>query len=104
MSKSQLNLTRIIVLDLWHHKWMLLLGLVVLANAVLVVQTTYASRQYTSQWDQLLQQRDRLDIEWRNLLLEEQSQSEHSRVTRIATKELNMSRPLPNEEVVVRVQ
>jgi len=52
----------------------------------------------------LLQEQDRLDIEWRNLLLEEQSQSEHSRVTRIATKELNMSRPLPKEEVIIRVQ
>ncbi|QYK01771.1 cell division protein FtsL [Shewanella psychrotolerans] len=103
MSKSQLNLTRIVLLDLWHHKWVLLLAVIVLANAVLVVYTSHASRKYTTQWDQLLQERDRLDIEWRNLLLEEQSQSEHSRVTRIATKELNMSRPLPNEEVVVRI-
>ncbi|MCG9697776.1 cell division protein FtsL [Shewanella sp. Isolate11] len=103
MSKSQLNLTRIVIADLWHHKWVLLLAVVVLGNAALVVYTSYSSRQYTSQWDQLLQQRDRLDIEWRNLLLEEQSQSEHSRVTRIATKDLNMGRPLPNQEVVVRI-
>jgi cell division protein FtsL len=103
VSKSQLNLARIVLLDLWHHKWVLLLAGMVLANAILVVYTSHASRNYTTQWDQLLQERDRLDIEWRNLLLEEQSQSEHSRVTRIATKELNMSRPLPNEEVVVRV-
>jgi cell division protein FtsL len=51
----------------------------------------------------LQQERDRLDIEWRNLLLEEQSLAEHSRVTRIATKELDMVRPLPNEEVIVRL-
>ncbi len=103
MSQSQVNLGRIIVADLWHHKWVLLLAMAVLVNAIVVVYTSYSSRQYTSQWDQLLQQRDRLDIEWRNLLLEEQSQSEHSRVTRIATKDLNMSRPLPNQEVVVRI-
>ena len=103
MSKSQLNLTRIVLLDLWHHKWVLLMAFIVIANAILVVYTSHTSRKYTSQWDQLLQERDRLDIEWRNLLLEEQSQSEHSRVTRIATKELEMKRPLPNEEVVVRV-
>nr|WP_181006379.1 cell division protein FtsL [Shewanella insulae] len=96
-------MTRIVLLDLWHHKWVLLMAFIVMANAVLVVYTSHSSRNYTSQWDQLLQERDRLDIEWRNLLLEEQSQSEHSRVTRIATKQLDMKRPLPNEEVVVRV-
>ena len=103
MSKAQLNLPRIVLLDLWHHKWVALLALLVVINAVVVVYTSHVSRQLTTHWDQLLQERDRLDIEWRNLLLEEQSQTEHSRITRIATKELNMSRPLPNEEVVVRV-
>lgn len=103
MSKSQLNLPRIVLLDLWHHKWVLLLGIAVMVNAVAVVYTSHVSRKYTTQWDQMLQERDRLDIEWRNLLLEEQSQSEHSRITRFATKELEMSRPLPKEEIVVRV-
>lgn len=103
MSRAALNLTRIVWLDLWHHKWMMVLGLVVMINAIAVVYTSHVSRSYISHWDELLQERDRLDIEWRNLLLEEQSLSEHSRVTRIATKELQMSRPLPREEVVVRL-
>ncbi|MCE9688031.1 cell division protein FtsL [Shewanella sp. AS16] len=103
MSKPQLNLTRIIVLDLWRHKWVLVVATLVLLNAILVVYTSHVSRKLTTQWDQLLQERDRLDIEWRNLLLEEQSLAEHSRITRVATKELNMSRPLPSEEVVVRL-
>ncbi|MCG9730728.1 cell division protein FtsL [Shewanella sp. Isolate13] len=103
MSKAQLNLTRIVLLDLWHHKWVMMLAVLVIMNAIAVVYTSYEGRKYTSQWEQLLQERDRLDIEWRNLLLEEQSRSEHSRITRIATKELNMNRPLPKDEVVVRV-
>lgn len=103
MSKPSLNLPRVVVNDLWQHKWILLLALLVMFNAVAVVYTSHVSRQLTTQWDQLLQERDRLDIEWRNLLLEEQSQSEHSRITRFASKELNMSRPLPSEEVVVKV-
>ncbi|NMH66383.1 cell division protein FtsL [Shewanella salipaludis] len=103
MSKPQLNLTRIIVLDLWRHKWVLVVATLVVLNAILVVYTSHVSRKLTTQWDQLLQERDRLDIEWRNLLLEEQSLAEHSRITRVATKELNMSRPLPSEEVVVRL-
>jgi len=103
MSKSQLNLTRIILRDLWDNKWVLAVGLLVILNAMTVVYISAEGRQYTSQWERLLQERDRLDIEWRNLLLEEQSRSEHSRITRMATKQLNMRRPLPKEEVVVRV-
>ncbi|UJF22462.1 cell division protein FtsL [Shewanella sp. OMA3-2] len=104
MSQPPLNLPRIVLQDIWHHKWVVLATLIVMINAVAVVYTSHVSRKLTSQWDELLQEQDRLDIEWRNLLLEEQSQSEHSRVTRIATKDLNMSRPLPKEEVVIRAQ
>ena len=104
MSQSPLNLPRIVLLDMWQHKWVLLLILLIVINGVAVVYTSHVTRKLITQWDQLLQEQDRLDIEWRNLLLEEQSQSEHSRVTRMATKELNMSRPLPKEEVIIRVQ
>ncbi|GGZ07770.1 MULTISPECIES: cell division protein FtsL [Shewanella] len=102
-SKQQPNLARIVMLDIWHHKWLLLMSCFVLGNAVAVVYTSHISRYQTSQLSKLQQERDRLDIEWRNLLLEEQSLAEHSRVTRIATKELDMVRPLPNEEVIVRL-
>jgi cell division protein FtsL len=104
VSQSPLKLSRLILQDIWQHKWVLLLSIIVIFNAVIVVHTSHMSRKLISQWDFLLQERDRLDIEWRNLLLEEQSQSEHSRVTRIATKDLDMSRPLPSQEVVIRLQ
>ncbi|GGQ00193.1 cell division protein FtsL [Shewanella ulleungensis] len=104
MSQSTLSLPRIVLQDLWRHKWIVLLGLLVVSNGIVVVYTSHVTRQLISQWDHLLQEQDRLDIEWRNLLLEEQSQSEHSRVTRMATKELNMARPLPKEEIIIRVQ
>ncbi|RLV58953.1 cell division protein FtsL [Parashewanella curva] len=103
MAKGQLSLPKIVLQDLWNHKWVLLLMLFVLLNAVAVVYYSYASRKLISEWDRLLQQRDQLDVEWRNLLLEEQSQTEHSRIIRIATKQLHMKRPLPNEEVVVKL-
>ena len=104
MAQTSIKLSRIVIADIWRHKWILLMAVVVLGNAVGVVYTSHATRKLTSQLDQLLQDRDRLDIEWRNLLLEEQSKSEHSRVTRIATKDLKMVRPLPKEEVVIRLQ
>ncbi|WP_394130671.1 cell division protein FtsL [Shewanella maritima] len=102
MTQSSLNLPRVVLQDIWHHKWIVLLAIIAMANAILVVHTSDATRKLTSQWDNLLQQQDSLDIEWRNLLLEEQSLSEHSRVTRIASKQLQMARPLPREEVVIR--
>ncbi|MBV7315750.1 cell division protein FtsL [Shewanella sp. NIFS-20-20] len=102
MAKADQNLLGIVVADLWQHRYVVLLALAVLINAVVVVLVSHESRQLISHWDQLMQKRDQLDIEWRNLLLEEQSQAEHSRITQIATKELHMNRPLPSEEVVVR--
>ncbi|MCH1920658.1 cell division protein FtsL [Shewanella sp. A3A] len=104
MATKPLNLSRIVLQDIWYHKWMILLGLAVVLNAVAVVYTSHISRTQTSQLDGLQQERDRLDIEWRNLLLEEQSLAEHSRVTRIATKDLDMERPSPGKEIVVRLQ
>lgn len=103
MSKSQLSLPRIVLLDFWYHKWLFILGLLVIFNAVTVVYTSHINRQQVSKWNQLMQQRDQLDIEWRNLLLEEQAQTEHSRITRIATKELGMHRPAPSEEIVIKL-
>lgn len=102
MSKTRLNLVRIILNDFWRYKWILLLASVVMLNAILVVYTSYESRKFISESNRLLQEEDKLDIEWRNLLLEEQTQSDHSRVSRIAIKKLHMSRPLPSEEVIVR--
>ncbi|MGB0892910.1 MAG: cell division protein FtsL [Parashewanella sp.] len=103
MTKGQLSLPKIIMQDLWNHKLLLSLCALVFFSAVTVVYISHVSRKLTSNWDQLLQNRDQLDIEWRNLLLEEQAQTEHSRIIRIATKELNMKRPLPKEEVVVKI-
>ncbi|QSX33986.1 cell division protein FtsL [Shewanella avicenniae] len=103
MAAKQLSLTRIVILDIWHHKWMFLIGFAVMMNAVAVVYTSHISRSQTSQLNNLQQERDRLDIEWRNLLLEEQSLAEHSRVTRVATKDLDMERPEPGKEVIVRL-
>lgn len=104
VNKSQINLASLVLQDIWRHIWLVVLAIFVIGHGVLVVYLSHESRQLTTQWDLLLQERDRLDIEWRNLLLEEQSLSEHSRITRIATKELKMNRPLPKEEVIVRIK
>ncbi len=64
----------------------LILLVLVLVSALSVVYTTQLSRQLVSRQDQLLMEKDNLDIEWRNLILEETALSEHSRVESMAIK------------------
>ena len=103
MTKGQLSLPKIILQDLFNHKFLIFLSSLVISCALAVVYFSHQSRELTNEWDRQLQERDSLDIEWRNLLLEEQAQTEHSRIIRIATKELHMKRPLPKEEIVVKL-
>lgn len=51
----------------------LLLMAAVLVSAVLVVTTAHKTRLLTAERERLLLERDALDIEWRNLILEENS-------------------------------
>ena len=66
-----------------------------------VVFTTHHTRQAITEKDLALQERERLDNEWRNLLIEETALAEHSRVQEIAKDELQMKRPDADKEVVI---
>ena len=54
-----------------------------------------------AQREQLVLERDALDIEWRNLILEENALGDHSRVERIATEKLQMQHVDPSQENIV---
>ena len=58
-------------------------------------------RLLTAQREQLVLERDALDIEWRNLILEENALGDHSRVERIATEKLQMQHVDPSKENIV---
>lgn len=103
MSLGDAGLGSAIVADLRRQWPVLLLGVFVLGSALAVVWTAYEARAMTNALNQKLQHRDELDIEWRHLLLEEQTLTEHSRVGRMAEKQLGMGRPAPGQEVVVRL-
>ena len=51
--------------------------------------------------NQLQDERDKLDIEWRHLLLEQNALAEHSRVSDIAKSKLQMARPSPLKEKII---
>ena len=74
---------------------------IVVISAFSVVYFTHLNRQSTSGLEILLTQRDELDIEWRNLVLEQSSLAEHSVIESKAEKLLKMKRPTVNTEVII---
>ncbi|MGK2946716.1 MAG: cell division protein FtsL [Candidatus Malihini olakiniferum] len=102
ISNERYSLTGIICQDILRHgKLPLLLLTALLISAVLVVTTAHKTRLLTAQREQLLLERDALDIEWRNLILEENALGDHSRVERIATEKLHMCHVDPAQENIV---
>ena len=73
-----------------HGKIPVILLVAVLVSAILVVTTAHRTRLLTAEREQLVLERDALDIEWRNLILEENALGDHSRVEQIATQKLQM--------------
>lgn len=79
----------------------LILLIAVLVSAIFVVTTAHRTRLLTAEREQLVLERDALDIEWRNLILEENALGDHSRVESIATDKLRMQHVDPSQENIV---
>lgn len=99
---------KVLAVDIWqdilrYFVSYLLLAMVVV-SAFSVIYYTHVNRQTTSELELLLTQRDELDIEWRNLLLEQNSLAEHSTIESKATKLLNMKRPDANSEIIITLK
>lgn len=78
----------------------LTLGL--LASALAVIELRHQSRLLFAQLQTARGERDALDVEWGQLLLEEGTWSEHRRVEAIARQRLDMNIPTKDRIVVVR--
>ncbi|OKY26470.1 MULTISPECIES: cell division protein FtsL [Thalassotalea] len=98
----------VLAFEVWHdikqHIWMYLLLLAVVFSAFTVIYFTHLNRQSTSHLEVLLTERDELDIEWRNLLLEQNSLAEHSSIESKAEKLLNMEKPSADNEIIIRLK
>lgn len=100
MKQSSPNLAKIIAIDLVTvGRLPLILLLMILATSMGVVFTTYHTRLAVTEKDKTLVAREKLDSEWRNLLIEETSLADSSRVETIAKNELSMERPDSSKEV-----
>lgn len=73
----------------------------IVITAVIVVTTSHKTRLLTAQREQMVVERDALEIEWRNLILEENALGDHSRVERIAKDKLQLQHVDPSQENIV---
>lgn len=97
----QPNLFYEIIKGLGANKLTSALLLLIFVTSLTVVQVTHLARQELIEQDQLLQERDELDLEWRYLLVEEEFYSQHVRIEEIATMQLEMKRPSSQDEQVI---
>lgn len=98
----------VLTLDIWQdilqHAVTYILLVLVVVSAFSVIYYTHVNRQTTSELELLYTQRDELDIEWRNLLLEQNSLAEHSAIESKAKKLLKMKRPDAKSEIIITLE
>jgi cell division protein FtsL len=83
-------------------QFILLLLLILLATGVSVVYTTFKNRYLLNELQQLKNQRNELQVQWGQLLIEQSTFSLEARVVRKAIDELQMKVPEFAEIVMVR--
>ena len=77
------------------------LWLAVLVTAVAVVNSRHQARMLFVELERLAAERDRLNIEWGQLQLQQSTQSNHGRVERVASEKLRMELPQPDDVELV---
>ncbi|OIQ48506.1 MAG: cell division protein FtsL [Gammaproteobacteria bacterium MedPE] len=100
-TERQVNLTKVIWRDVLSHLWLVLLVASVLGSAIAVIYSAHQNRLLIGHWEELREERDKLKLEARHLLLEEMALAEHSRIEELATQKLGMKRPATEKEIAV---
>ncbi|AEW44311.1 cell division protein [Serratia symbiotica str. 'Cinara cedri'] len=81
----------------------LMLLILVLVSAIFVVTTVYHTRLLIAAREELVLERNALDIEWRNLILEENVLGDHSRIEHIAIEKMQMQHvDLFQENIIIK--
>lgn len=75
---------------------------VLVCTAVAVSWSVHKSRHYLNQLQSLEGERDRLETEWGQLLLEQHTWGAYGRIGKIAVEQLQMRNPAPGEIIMVR--
>jgi cell division protein FtsL len=77
----------------------LFLGLIaaVLASAVAAVYAKHENRKLFTELQVLTDERDRLEVDWSRLQIEQSTWSTHARVEQLARSQMHMRSPRPDE-------
>ena len=78
------------------------LALAVIVTALGVVLSKHEARKQFVEQQKLERERDRMNVEWGQLLLEEGAWSSHARIEKLARGRLGMHMPTADEIVIVR--
>ena len=78
------------------------LALAVLVSAIAVIEAKHESRKRFVALQVLEKERDRMNVEWGQLQLEQGTWATHSRIERIANKRLHMVIPEMESVVIVK--
>ncbi len=77
------------------------LAAAVVISAVWVVQTKHQARQLFVELEALNRERDRLQVDWGRLQLEESTWGTHSRVETLSRERLSLDQPAPEQVIVI---
>jgi len=79
-----------------------ILALLIIVTLVAVTYSVHKYRGYLNDLQRLQVQRDDLETQWGQLLLEQHTWGAYGRVGTIATEQLQMRTPSPQEIIMVR--
>ncbi len=77
------------------------LATAVVVSSVWVIKAKHQSRQLFVELEELNRERDRLQIDWGRLQLEQSTWGTHPRIESLASQRLNLASPRPDEVVVI---
>jgi len=89
-----------------NGRWMLLIVLtsLVIVSAVAVIEAKHESRKRFVELQALEKERDRMNVEWGRLQLEQGTLAAQSRVEEFAHKKLQMKIPEADSVVIIKQQ
>ena len=79
-------------------------ALVCVLSAMALVYTKHESRRLFVELESLTDERDRLNIEWGQLQIEQSTLATHARIEKVATDDLSLVRPDSSEIFIIERQ
>lgn len=82
----------------------LIFAVVCVTSAIAMIYTKHESRKLFVELEGLTTERDKLNIEWGQLQIEQSTWATHARIERVAAEELSLVRPTSTEIYVIERQ